>query len=76
MGFSEGELYRQVAFPLETGDMVVFYSDGVTEARNAAGALFGADRLMQVINAQNHLAPEPLSGAERENSSLSANHYG
>ena len=40
LGFSERESHRQVVFPLEAGDMVVFYSDGVTEARNTVGALF------------------------------------
>src|SRR5215471_18452314 len=50
-------------FPLKTRDMVVLYADGVTAARNAAGAFFGVDRLMQIINAQNHLEPEPLIDA-------------
>jgi anti-sigma B factor antagonist len=35
----------------------------VTEARNAAGAFFGVDRLMQIIHAQNHLEPQPLIDA-------------
>jgi sigma-B regulation protein RsbU (phosphoserine phosphatase) len=60
LGFSERESYRQVVFPLEAGDMVVFYSDGVTEARNTAGAFFGVDRLMEIIHAQHHLEPELL----------------
>ncbi len=57
LGFSERESYRQVVFPLEAGDMVVFYSDGVTEARNTVGAFFGVDRLMEIIHAQQHLEP-------------------
>jgi anti-anti-sigma factor len=63
LGFSEQEIYRQVVFPLEAGDMVIFYSDGVTEARNAAGMFFGIDRLLEIINAQNHLEPEQLIDA-------------
>ena len=43
--------------------MVVLYSDGVTEARHAAGAFFGVNRLMPLINAQNHLELEPLINA-------------
>jgi serine phosphatase RsbU (regulator of sigma subunit)/anti-sigma regulatory factor (Ser/Thr protein kinase) len=65
LGFSEQESYRQAVFPLEAGDMVVFYSDGVTEARNTAGAFFGVDRLMEVIHAQHHLEPEHLIDAIR-----------
>jgi sigma-B regulation protein RsbU (phosphoserine phosphatase) len=63
LGFSERESYRQVVFPVAVGDLVVFYSDGVTEARNAAGAFFGVERLMEIIQAQNHLEPQPLIDA-------------
>ena len=63
LGFSERERYRQVVFPLEAGDMVVFYSDGVTEARDTVGAFFGVDRLMEIIQAQHHLEPQPLIDA-------------
>jgi sigma-B regulation protein RsbU (phosphoserine phosphatase) len=49
-----------VAFPLEAGDVLVFYSDGVTEARNAEGEFFGIDRLIEVIGAQHQLGPEQL----------------
>jgi len=65
LGFSEQESYRQVVFPLEAGDVVVFYSDGVTEARNAVGEFFGVNRLMEVIHAQHRLEPEQLIDAIR-----------
>jgi hypothetical protein len=32
--------------------VVVFYSDGVTEARNATGEFFGIDRLLYVRDGQ------------------------
>jgi sigma-B regulation protein RsbU (phosphoserine phosphatase) len=60
LGFSEQEVYQQVTFPIEKGDVLVFYSDGLTEARNAAGEFFGVERLMEVIETQNQLAPEQL----------------
>ena len=34
---------------LEPGDVVVFYSDGITEAMNAARELFGEERLQAVV---------------------------
>ncbi len=37
--------YEPTVRPLEPGDRVILYSDGVTEARNPDGALYGADRL-------------------------------
>ena len=41
--YDEGEL------DLQPGDLVVAYTDGVTEARDAAGEEFGEDRLKQVL---------------------------
>ncbi|MGE3538389.1 MAG: SpoIIE family protein phosphatase [Candidatus Tectimicrobiota bacterium] len=63
LGFSEHERYQQVTFPLAAGDMLVFYSDGVTEARNAAGEFFGVERLMEVLHTQYGLEPEQLIDA-------------
>jgi serine phosphatase RsbU (regulator of sigma subunit) len=35
---------------LEPGDQVVFFTDGVTEARSPDGAFFGADRLADLVS--------------------------
>ena len=37
--------YEQAELPLETGDRLVFYTDGITEARSPAGEEYGEDRL-------------------------------
>ena len=63
LGFSERETYRQIVFPLEAEDVLIFYSDGLTEARNATGEFFGVDRLIEVIESQHRLEPEPLLNA-------------
>lgn len=34
---------------LEKGDMIILYTDGITEAKNASGELFGLERLKQSI---------------------------
>lgn len=40
-----------VAYDLTAGDALVFFTDGVTEARVADGSLFGTDRLIDVLRA-------------------------
>lgn len=39
-------LYTSEEHPFQSGDGYVFYTDGVTEAMNSAGELFGNDRLL------------------------------
>ncbi|MGH9607988.1 MAG: SpoIIE family protein phosphatase [Terracidiphilus sp.] len=42
--------YEQTAFQLKRGDRLVFLSDGVVEAKDAHGELFGFERTQQVSN--------------------------
>jgi serine phosphatase RsbU (regulator of sigma subunit) len=41
--------YDEITVPLEPGDLVVLYTDGVTEARNPVGEFFGPARLRAVV---------------------------
>jgi hypothetical protein len=50
LGVIPGMTYEQVAFRLEQGDRVIFLSDGVVEAQNSEGELFGFERTQQVSN--------------------------
>ena len=43
--------YRSKELKMEPGDIIYLYTDGVTEAQNAAGELFGEDRLLASLNA-------------------------
>jgi len=38
------------SFSLDPGDFVFLYTDGVTEARNRDGRLYGESRLLEVID--------------------------
>jgi anti-sigma regulatory factor (Ser/Thr protein kinase) len=40
--------------------VLVFYSDGVTEARNATGEFFGVERLIAEVESHSQLEPEQL----------------
>lgn len=49
LGSFPGTTYDEVSLALRAGDVFVFYSDGVSEAMNAAGGEFTSDRLMEVV---------------------------
>ena len=51
LGIMEGVEYEESFIQLETGDRVVLYTDGITEAANAEQELFGEDRLREVLRA-------------------------
>jgi len=65
LGIREGEIYDQIAVPFQAGDVFLFYSDGITEASNAARELFGTDRLMACVRMNGTLAPDALVHAIR-----------
>jgi sigma-B regulation protein RsbU (phosphoserine phosphatase) len=43
--------YEATVARLEPGDVLLFYSDGVTEARDPRGRMYGPDRLREVLRA-------------------------
>lgn len=43
------KIVKEKDVPLETGDVIVLYTDGITEARNMNGEMFGLERLKQVV---------------------------
>jgi anti-sigma regulatory factor (Ser/Thr protein kinase) len=49
VGVIENEVYQQQTIPLESGELLFFYSDGITEARNVEGHEFGTERLMDAL---------------------------
>jgi sigma-B regulation protein RsbU (phosphoserine phosphatase) len=55
LGVSEGEIYEPIAHPFEPGDVFLFYSDGITEARNSAGEFYGVSRLTECVRIHNRL---------------------
>jgi hypothetical protein len=54
-----------VEYSLEPGDLLLFYTDGITEARDEDGQLFGLERLIELAERQTadgHPAPEIARG--------------
>jgi PAS domain S-box-containing protein len=65
LGVREGEIFDQIAVPFDTGDLFVFYSDGITDLRNREGERFGLDRLTDCVRINRELAPDALVDAVR-----------
>jgi sigma-B regulation protein RsbU (phosphoserine phosphatase) len=55
LGMFASEACKVVESELTTGDMIVFYTDGLPEAENADGEAFGMDRLEAVVRANSEL---------------------
>jgi phosphoserine phosphatase RsbU/P len=49
LGIVEGMTFEEEVVPLAPGDVVVLYSDGISESMNEHQELFGDDRLQQFI---------------------------
>ncbi len=60
LGILQNEVYHQITHHFEPGDIFVFYSDGITEARNPAGEFFGEYRLYECVRKLAGLPPEDL----------------
>src|SRR5882672_6266896 len=60
IGLSPEEICELASADLMAGDMVVFYTDGVTEAENQLGEEFGLERLSAVLRRGSSLSAEDL----------------
>lgn len=60
MGFTEAQQYRRFQLPVQEKDLLLFYSDGITEVENSEGVQFGKERLEQLLLAHKDLEPEDL----------------
>jgi sigma-B regulation protein RsbU (phosphoserine phosphatase) len=60
----DGQLFERLleeqTIALGSGDLLVFFTDGITEAMNGAEDFFGEQRLSQIIEEHSHLPPDEL----------------
>jgi len=49
LGLFDDAEYDEFKFKAKPGDMFVFYSDGILDARNKAGDMFGRTRVEQIV---------------------------
>jgi serine phosphatase RsbU (regulator of sigma subunit) len=62
LGIGEGWACGIAETPLAEGDTLLLYTDGASEARNAAGEEFGEERLGWALRAARQLGPGALLG--------------
>lgn len=60
IGLFDPCLYEQETIQMESGDILVAYTDGVTEALNKAGEEFGEHRLQDAIARTAHLTADQI----------------
>jgi sigma-B regulation protein RsbU (phosphoserine phosphatase) len=63
LGIFPDSAYVQAALRMSSGDRLVFYTDGISEARNADGDEYGEDRLTAAALGARTLAPEAMKDA-------------
>lgn len=52
--------YHEESMQLEPGDLILLYTDGLVEAQDGHGALFGMDRLAGILEKHAELPPERI----------------
>ncbi|MBW2440993.1 MAG: SpoIIE family protein phosphatase [Deltaproteobacteria bacterium] len=57
LGFPEKGAFTQISVPFNPGDVFIFYSDGLTEARNRQAEMYGEQRLADFV--QQHADSNP-----------------
>lgn len=60
LGLFDNPEYDEVAYQANPGDVFVFFSDGVTDAQNREGNMFGGTRLVKAIEANCHGSADDL----------------
>jgi len=73
LGLFRESSYSQATVALESGDLVIAYTDGLSEAMNLQGQLWGEDRLIQTVQTCANLSAADTIDALLEAVSLFAN---
>ena len=61
IGIFDDATYEEWNVRLKSGDILVFYSDGLTEAANRAGKFFGTHRLSEILAASAELTSSEIA---------------
>src|SRR6185369_5266420 len=65
LGVRKEVFFEEKQIRLESGDLLMLYTDGITEAQNEAGELFGSARLCSVLRSMQSYRPQEIIDAVR-----------
>ncbi len=64
LGLEKGDVFNnaieEMEISISTGDVLIFYTDGFTEAMNKSSEEFGEERLINIVNEKSDLSSEEL----------------
>ncbi|HZV82582.1 MAG TPA: SpoIIE family protein phosphatase [Geobacteraceae bacterium] len=63
MGVRGNVDFEEKQIRLQSGDVLILYTDGVTEADNGRGELFGIERLCNILHARHRESPQAIIDA-------------
>lgn len=67
LGIKTGKIFEdnieEKKIMMKSGDVCVFYTDGVTESRSSSGEEFGYERLLEVVDTNKHRTSEEIKEA-------------
>lgn len=63
LGLFPDASYDELTIKLNPGEMIVFYSDGISDTQNAAGEFFGWQRLLDFVCAHHDLSAAHMADA-------------
>ena len=61
LGLFPDVTYDEIAVPTEPGDAIVFVSDGILDAENAKGEMYGDERLAGILCASRDMAAQQIA---------------
>ncbi|VVB72921.1 Methanogenesis regulatory histidine kinase FilI [uncultured archaeon] len=60
LGAKEGAIYEESTIKFSPGDVAVFYTDGVTEAMNTKGEMYGQGRIADMVSRSRQMSAEMI----------------
>lgn len=60
IGAERNVAYQEIEVPFKVGDVLVLYSDGMTESVNTQGELFGRERIKNIVRTNHHKTSQEI----------------